>query len=310
MSNTRAMTQALTNILVDGETLTCPIFGAEGDDFPQYAYFAFTETHFLVAYLTGKQVTKTERIPLDIKSVRIKKTKILGRYIIDVVFGKNRSFKITASPKVLTIASQKENLPLFIKHLEAIAKSKATELDEVEGEKLRWQYFNTLIYTLLAFFPAVPVMIIIEQMKEGNFDVLGTLSEMSGALPTVLTMYACFIGPLVVLSLLNRFFFGKTLGVVNQSALYLENCEIPLERIEKIVYHPRVMSRTRIVFSYAVLHLRTNRGTKQMEIVHFPMYALWKIKKYNPQIKLKCDSYIWFLIFIPTVVFAIIALLV
>lgn len=102
----------------------------------------------------------------------------------------------------------------------------------------------------------------------------------------------------------------KYSGVIDESTLHLESGEIPLEKIEKIVYHPRVMGRGRIVFSYAVLYLKAQKGTKELEIVHFPVYAMRMLKKYNPQIKLKMDSYLWVLILLPTVVFAIIALVV
>ena len=73
------MTEALSAILHKGETLMHPIFGTVTKGEVQlFAYFAFTETHFLIAYLTsGDKITGTERIPLDIKSVKIKKTKLI-----------------------------------------------------------------------------------------------------------------------------------------------------------------------------------------------------------------------------------------
>lgn len=116
--------------------------------------------------------------------------------------------------------------------------------------------------------------------------------------------------PFIVLSVFNRFSFGKIVGVVNQSTLFLDNREIPLNKIEKIVYHPRIMSRRRISFSYATFVIRLkNSDAEDFDVVHFPIYGLWKIKKYNKKIKLGCDKYIWFLMLCPAVVSAILTLL-
>lgn len=191
-------------------------------------------------------------------------------------------------------------------------KRKNSELLSKNGKKIRWQYFNTYIYLQLSFVPALFVMIIIPELKKGNFDVLNSIAEMSGAMPVVLAIYAIFIGPFIVLSILNRFCFGKVLGVVDNSALYLKDREIEINNIIEIAYHPRVMSRTRskVGFCYATFIVQTkNDGTESFDVVHFPLYGLKEIKKQNPNIKLGFDKYIWFLVLCPTVISAVLGFL-
>lgn len=189
-------------------------------------------------------------------------------------------------------------------------KRKNNELLSKNGKKIRWQYFNTYIYIQLSFIPAVPVMIILPELKKGNFDIWNGIAEMSGATPIVLAIYAIFIGPFIVLSILNRFCFGKVLGVVDNSALFLNDREIDINNIIEITYHPRVMSRSKFSSCYATFIVQTkNGGTESFDVVHFPLYGLKEIKKQNPNIKLGFDKYIWFLVFCPTVISAVLGFL-
>lgn len=303
MASDKHMIDTLSDMLQEGENLMYPLFGTVNQLF---AYFAFTETHFLIAYLSGEQIIDTARVPLNVKSVQIRKSKILKEYIIDILFDSNLSLKISAFPKVLKIKSQESNFPLFLEYLRSKSKKQAPNLEETDGEKIRWQYFNTYIYMILCCVPTAPMMIIMTQLRKGNFDVWNIIVEMSGAFPVLAVMYGIFIGPFVILSIFNRFSFGKVLGVVSDDTLIVENREIPLSDIEEIVYHPRIVSKRQISYSYATFVVRSKAdNTESFDIVHFPLYGLRKIKKHNKNIKLSCDKYIWFLILCPTVVCAV-----
>lgn len=235
MVNDQHMTETLSDMLRPGETLRHPIFGTvKQGGFQTFAYFGFTESHFLIAYLTtGNAVTDIARIPLDIKSVKIKKTKIFSEYKIHILFENKKTFEISAFPKVLKIKSQKENLPLFLEHLKSKSKKQAKPLEETEGKKIRWQYFNTYIYMMLSTYPAISAMIIMGELRRGNFDIWNVIVEMSGATPVMLAIYGILIGPCIILSIFNRFAFGKLLGVVNEDTLFLENREIPITDIRR-----------------------------------------------------------------------------
>ena len=133
MTYKELMFEALTDLLEDDETLMHPIYGLLNQGNTQYyGYFGFTEHYLLIALVsgTGKHITYTTRVPLDIKSIRVKQTAIFKQFVIDITFNEGAPCRITASPKVLTIDTQKENLPSFLEHLYTIApKTKQPELN-------------------------------------------------------------------------------------------------------------------------------------------------------------------------------------
>jgi len=178
------------------------------------------------------------------------------------------------------------------------------------GKKIRWQYFNTYIYLQLSFLPAVPVMIMLTELKKGNFDIWNNIVEMSGATPVLLVMYGILIGPFIVLSILNRFCFGKVLAVVDDSTLLLKDREMDINNIIEIAYHPKLRSRSESSSCYATFVVQSkNGGTESFDVAHFPLYGLKEIKKRNPNIKLSFDNRIWFLVLCPTVISVVISLL-
>ena len=210
----------------------------------------------------------------------------------------------------MKIKSQKENFSFFLQLIKNNSKKQTESLEDIEGKKICWQYFNTFIYIMLAFIPAVPIFIIMQELRHGNFDIWNVIVEMSGASPVMIAMYGIFIGPFAILSIFNRFNFGKLLGVVTEDTLFLEIREIPITDKKKMVYHPRIMTRRSISYSYATIFIRTKANNMEpLDVVHFPLYGLRKIKKYNKKIKLSCDKYIWFLVLCPTVISAIMGFL-
>ncbi|MBR6793411.1 MAG: hypothetical protein IKM48_03505 [Clostridia bacterium] len=181
---------------------------------------------------------------------------------------------------------------------------KNSDLAEKDGRKIRWQYFNTYIYVQLSLIPAGPVMLIMMEFRNGNFNVLKYLAEMAGGFPMVAVIYAVLIGPFVILSVLNRFCFGKVVGVVDHSTLFLKDRKVDINKITKIVYHPKLNC------CYATLFVQNrDGGTTGLDVKHFPLYGVLRIKRQNPSIKLGFDKYIWFLLLCPSVLFAMIGLL-
>ena len=178
------------------------------------------------------------------------------------------------------------------------------------GKKIRWQYFNTYIYLQLSLIPAVPVMIMLTELKKGNFDIWSGIAEMAGAIPVLLVMYGILIGPFIILSILNRFCFGKVLAVVDDSTLLLKDREMDINNITEIAYHPKLRSRSESSSCYATFVMQSKNGdTESFDVAHFPLYGLKEIKKRNPNIKLSFDNRIWFLVLCPTIIFSAIGLL-
>lgn len=311
MTYKELMVKSLTDLLEDNEALMHPIYGILNQGNTQhYGFFSFTKSHLLIALMSGKQITYTARIPLDIKSIKIKQTAIFKQFVIDIAFNNGAPCRITASPRVLMIDSQKDNLPQFINYLKSKSpKKEKNKLKDSCGKKIRWQYFNTFIYAMISFFPMPLVMIAVRGLKENNFN----LAETTKLIPMALTVWGIFLVPSIILSLFNRFLFGKIVGVVHDDGILLENNFITFEQIQKITFNPHFPSRFKTSYTYASFFIKSNaKAEYTVDIMHFPIYGLRKIKKYKPEIEIKLSKdgliTILFVALLPTLISIIIPL--
>ena len=159
---------------------------------------------------------------------------------------------------------------------------KEVNLKKIRGTKIRWQFFNLPIYFLLSFIPVFPIIDIIISLQENNLNFAETIE----GLEIISTLFLVLILPLVFLSLLNRYLFGSIVGVITDEGLYLDNGLVEWEKIEKIEYNPKVMIKyttPHADFTYAIIRIKTTKHP--IEVLHFPLYAVRKIKKQNPEIK-------------------------
>ena len=173
MTAKERMIKALTDMLENGETLMHPIYGLLVQGGRQYyGYFGFTEDFLLIALVSGKTITDTIRVPLDINSVKIKKNIFLNEHVIDISFNEGAPCRITAFPKVLAIDSQKENLPKFLSYLKSKTPNKnVPDLSQINGTKIRRQYFNFILYVFLATLPPIIPMIFIFECEKQNISI-------------------------------------------------------------------------------------------------------------------------------------------
>lgn len=158
-------------------------------------------------------------------------------------------------------------------------------LKEICGTKIRWQFFNVPIYLLLSLLPVFPIIDIIVRLQENDWN----FAEIIEGLDIILTLFLVLVIPLIVLSLLNRYLFGGIVGVITDEGLYLEDGLVAWENIEKIEYTPQILTKHTISpignFSYAIIRVKTSKHP--IEVWHFPFYAVRKIKKQHPEIKVK-----------------------
>lgn len=293
MSDRPLMEKALSALLNDGETIKHPIHAVlEQNGGRYYSYFAFTENAFLIALTYENNTSWSKRIPLDIVSLSIKEYKFFSKreYELNITFTNNSPIKILIPYKSFTYGEQKKEIQKFINCLkEHSPQNSYTPLKDINGVKLRRQYFNLPIYLLS---PAIPISIlgmtmILIKHNELSFNYWLTLS-----LEGVGIVFA-LLSPFIILSLLNRFIFGKIVSVINNEGIYFENNFIPWNEIDKISYIPNIPSK----YQSSVLHHRYTRLSLTIcnengveydaEIKHFPFYGLFKLKKYFPAKKIK-----------------------
>lgn len=315
MTPKERMIQALTDMLENGETLMHPIYGLLVQGGRQYyGYFGFTEKVLLIALVSGKTVADTIRVPLDINSVKIKKNIFLNEHVIDISFNEGAPCRITAFPKVLAIDSQKENLPKFLSYLKSKTLNKnVPDLSQINGTKIRRQYFNFILYVFLAtLLPIIPMIFILECEKQNvsvwtSWHLLwNTTTE---ALPTIVS----FILPLFLLSVCSKFIFGKIIAVVEQKGLYLDNTFIPWEDIKSVEYNATHFSRFNFRAAYITITVAPVRKREYVvEVSNFTLYGLRKLKKHLPNQTVRWAKgelpLTIFIALLPTIIFLLIAL--
>ena len=183
-----------------------------------------------------------------------------------------------------------------------------------KGKKIRCQYFNAYIYlNVITIIPACAMTVVAHLKKEGcSFITL--FDKILEVLPVALTVFAIFLGPFIILSIFNRFCFGEVLGVLEESKLFIANREIDIKNIIEIQYYPMELNRRyrpSLKYCYVTLVLQGQNGsTVSVDITHFPLYGVKLIKKQNSNIKITLAKSIWVFAFAPTVIFAVMGLLV
>lgn len=162
--------------------------------------------------------------------------------------------------------------------MDANEKARRNAYKKVSGQKIRCQYFNQFIYCIASVPVIVSLICGILDLKTGRFSFSGWLGMTGKAVFTTVII----ILPVVVLSLLNRHFFGSVVCVLNSDGIYCSGGYIDWNSVISVEYvaepHGRNMRRR---YCRAVVHCKD----KQEEIKHAPLYILGKIKKIAPNVK-------------------------
>ena len=290
MTQKEFMKHSLEELVHKNEKLQSSIFGIlkqSHSDF--FGFFGLTDKALVIALISGKKVTYTNRLLLsDMKTIRINKNSP-NQYEIAISFGEGELLRIIANKKVLRIDTQEQELPFFIETLsKAVPEENTLPLKKTEGTKIRVQYFNVCLYPLFGMLIPILAILYVIFLTLGRFD---TLYDFFVAPILILVLDS----PIIALSLLNRFFFGKTVGVLTCDGIYTEYGFFPWDKIKKITYLPQVPSkhaRSTEDFCHAVITVN-ERGniTYETIIPHCPLYAIRKMKKLssNPNIEFKYD---------------------
>lgn len=172
---------------------------------------------------------------------------------------------------------------------------------------IRMQYFNIILYYCAICAIWIPFMVIVISFMFGDIkwaDVLETV-WISLALHGMLAL------PFSVLSILNRFLFGKIVCVLCEDGIQLDGTLIKWKNIKKIEYQIELPSRGMF------LHKQYNRAivyTKNEDITiqHAPLYILRAAKRVRPDIDARITkaskNYIWVfigaLLLVPVLVYS------
>ena len=159
-------------------------------------------------------------------------------------------------------------------------------LKDIEGIKMRRQWFLTVaiasFYQLTLISLVVSIIFLIIH-TDAPQEYLGT--------DIILWFFLCFVIPfeicLLILSVFNLNFFGKTVAVINDDGVYTNQMFLKWRDIIEIEFFPHEFKYRRIGES-AYVKIVSNKGT--YKIAHMPLLFLHKAKKYNPEIKTKISK--------------------
>lgn len=203
----------------------------------------------------------------------------------------------------------KEKIRSYLKKSSAQAaerKKKYTALKNSDGVKIRMQYFNMPIFAafglvILIFFIGGAVAI---KNKEPFFshDIIPAFGGLF-----VLT------APFILLSVLNRFFFGRVICVINDEGIRVIDGPqiIKWGEITNVSYTPAGVVGHRLYFSEADIYVPINCSelTRILTLPHLPLYGLRLMKRHMPEAKFNLTS-VWFLIALPFAFSLIISLII
>ncbi len=188
-------------------------------------------------------------------------------------------------------------------------------LKNISGQKIRRQYFNIPIYMLLSIMGMIMVSWTVASIIDHTFATAEWLLDL---LPwCVIAVMILF--PLLVLSMLNRLFFGEVICVLNEKGLYYEDDGvryIAWNDIKYVRYEPDMPGRIGYRWDFgcnaAYITVKPFRKNVEIELVHAPFLLLGKMKKYNPNAKYGFTKFglvmVLFYIFAPSTVSVLVIL--
>ena len=153
------------------------------------------------------------------------------------------------------------------------------DINDLDGTKIRRQYFNHIIFYVF-FILIIPLSLLM--LYNTVFNASYGISFRNHTCATIIIISLVFLVPFFILSIFNRFAFGKTICVLTDKGLCCNQCCIKYEDIIKVEYHAQIWSRTRFYYNYAVIKTKDN----EYKLPHAPLLLLSKLKKINPNIEL------------------------
>ncbi len=173
-----------------------------------------------------------------------------------------------------------------------------TDLREIEGTKIRQQYFNGIIYIGLGaafMFLLATAITSLQEQSTFFFDAL----QLCG-------IGLLFLLPFVALSVLNRFFFGKIVCVLNEKGIYHKNGFTPWVNIREIVYEISIPTKETLraaaardypgsryahTAAYDCCHAFLMLGkTHCITLLHAPRHLLKEARKYRPDLRVRISD--------------------
>ena len=159
-------------------------------------------------------------------------------------------------------------------------------LKNIPGTRIRRQYFNIPIYLVAQMDITLICIIASTQIQKGR-----AFSDYFGDIVFIIVFGAAIILPLAILSLLNRFYFGEIICVLDEKGVHYEDGErlhfIWYKDIRKVTYEPDIPTYSRCVrhLSYNCACIISKPYQKEIvtELDNAPFHLLRHVKRHAPE---------------------------
>ena len=164
---------------------------------------------------------------------------------------------------------------------------KKNELRDIDGKKIRRQYFHAPLIFLFSLMIAIPYSTTVFSLAMGKYEQY----ELPSTLGTSILVCAIFSLPILILRVLNKHFFGKIICVLNEEGIHHPKGMLKWEAVEKIEYaidsKPRYKSDPSRAFRAIVYYAQ---GTKHLVLEKAPISLLSRMKKYRKDIDFRIEG--------------------
>lgn len=181
-------------------------------------------------------------------------------------------------------------------------------LKQIPGQKIRRQFFNIPIYLILV----VDMALLSAWTAVAIHDPEITFTFWLETSAFLLLISMALILPLAILSLLNRFCFGRIICVLDDKGLHYNSGFIEWKQIKKAVYEPDIPSeigRNIYCCNQLCLTLKPFQKEITIELDHAPFLLFRKVRKHCPGIPCKLTRWGIAMILCLTVVLDILSVL-
>ena len=153
------------------------------------------------------------------------------------------------------------------------------QANNTAGKKIRMQYFNGIIYFIAITAICMPVMRISSAIIDGTI----VWSEFLKFYLQVWATCAIIAVPFIILSVLNRLYFGKLVCILDDSGIYHDDRLISWEQIERIEYE--IEWRRKYSMQIRFCHATVFTKNETIVINHAPFHLISSIRKMRPDIR-------------------------
>ncbi len=161
-------------------------------------------------------------------------------------------------------------------------------LADINGIKIRRQYFNLIIYIYLVLLVSLTILFATCEIASNRF----TFSEYFKSVTIAFKIVLGVILPFVILSVFNRFTFGKIICVLNAEGIHYKDGCIKWDNITEMKYN--ITSFSRVHYAPAFITIICKNDV--INIVSAPLLMFYYAKRFKSDIKFKKDNSVCFII--------------